>query len=264
MLRHAPCCSVIVEAVPMLKVVPLAIALCLLAPALTSAEPVAVRFSEGVTHAFPVLRAPGGDKLAHGDLTQIARGDRVDNRLTFRFRDGSFYEERVVFSQNMVFTLLSYQIVQRGPSFPESLEATVSRETGRYEVRYKGDEEAPEEVLSGTIELPDDAYNGLLSTLMKNLPTGASATVQIVAFTPTPRFVKMLLTPVGTETVMMGETAVPATRFLIKPQLGLFASLLITDLPDVKVWILEGEAPAFLRFEGPLFFMGPVWKITWN
>jgi hypothetical protein len=62
----------------------------------------------------------------------------------------------------------------------------------------------------------------------------------------------------------MGETAVPATRFLVKPQLGLFASLLVIDLPDVKVWILSGEAPAFLRFEGPLFFMGPTWKIDWS
>jgi hypothetical protein len=30
----------------------------------------------------------------------------------------------------------------------------------------------------------------------------------------------------------------------------------VTDLPDVKVWIFGGEAPAFLKFEGPLFFMG--------
>jgi len=57
---------------------------------------------------------------------------------------------------------------------------------------------------------------------------------------------------------------VPATRFLIKPQLGLFASLLVTDLPDVKIWILGGEAPAFLKFEGPLFFLGPIWRIDWS
>ena len=43
-----------------------------------------------------------------------------------------------------------------------------------------------------------------------------------------------------------------ATRFLIKPQLGLFASLLVADLPDVKCWIVGGEAPAFLKFEGRL------------
>ena len=57
---------------------------------------------------------------------------------------------------------------------------------------------------------------------------------------------------------------VPATRFLAKPQLGFFASMLVTDLPDVKMWILGGEAPAFLKFEGPLFFMGPIWRIDWS
>ena len=240
----------------------LCLALTLLA-ATASAEPVAVRFTEGVTHAFPVLRSAGGEKLAQGELIQIPRGDRVENRLIFKFRDGSLYDERVVFSQRDVFTLLSYQLTQRGPSFPESIEATVERDTGRYEVRYKGDEEATEEVLQGKIELPGDAYNGLLSTLMKNLPAGTSTTVQIIAFTPKPRLVKMLLMPAGTDTVLMGEMAVPATRFLVKPQLGLFASLLVADLPDLKLWILGGEAPAFLKFEGPLFFMGPIWKIDW-
>ena len=245
-----------------LVVLTCAITLAAASPAL--AEPVAVMFTEGVTHAFPVLRTVGGEKLAQGELVQIPRGDRVENRLTFKFRDGSVYDERVVFSQRDTFTLMSYQILQKGPSFPESIDAKVDRESGRYEVRYKGDEEASEEVLKGKIELPNDVYNGLLCMLMKNLPTGTSATVQIIAFTPKPRLVKMLLAPAGNDTVMMGETAVPATRFLVKPQLGLFASLLVTDLPDVKVWILSGEAPAFLKFEGPLFFMGPIWRIDWS
>jgi len=239
-----------------------AVVLATAAPAL--AEPVAVKFTEGIAHAFPVLRSVGGEKLAQGELVQIPSGDIVENRLTFRFRDGSLYDERVVFSQREAFTLLSYQLVQRGPSFPESIEAKVDRETGRYEVRYKGDEDAAEELLKGKIDLPNDVYNGLLGMLMKNMPAGSPATVQIIAFTPKPRLVKMLLTPAGSDTVMMGETAVPATRFLVKPQLGLFASLLVADLPDVKVWILGGEAPAFLRFEGPLFFMGPIWKIDWS
>jgi len=248
----------------MKSLVVLTCAITLAAASPVFAEPVTVRFTEGVTHAFPVLRSAGGEKLAQGELTQIPRGDRVENRLTFRFRDGSVYDERVVFSQRDMFTLMSYQIVQKGPSFPESIEAKVDRDSGRYEVRYKGDEDAAEEVLKGKIELPNDVYNGLLGTLMKNLPAGTSTTVQIIAFTPKPRLVKMLLTPAGDDTVMMGETAVPATRFLVKPQLGLFASLLVTDLPDVKVWILGGEAPAFLKFEGPLFFMGPIWRIDWS
>jgi hypothetical protein len=228
------------------------------------AEPVAVRFTEGVGRGFPVLRDASGAKIAQGDLVQVARGDRVENRLTFRFRDGSFYDETVVFSQRDVFTLLSYRLVQRGPSFPESIDATVDRTSGRYTVRYKGDEDSPEEVVKGRFDMPADAYNGLLSTLMKNLATGESATVQIIAFTPKPRLVKMLLMPATEDTVMMSETAVASTRFLVKPQLGLFASLLVADIPDIKIWVSGGEAPAFLRFEGPLYFMGPIWRIDWS
>ena len=242
----------------------LSLAATVIGPLAAFADPIAVRFTEGVGRGFPVLRDASGEKIAQGDLVQVARGDRVENRLTFRFRDGSLYDETVVYSQRDVFTLLSYRLVQRGPSFPETMDATVDRETGRYTVRYKSDEDSPEEVVKGKFEMPDDAYNGLLSTLMKNLPTGTSATVQIIAFTPKPRLVKMLLMPASSDTVMMSETAVPSTRFLVKPQLGLFASLLVADIPDIKIWVSGGEAPAFLRFEGPLYFMGPIWRIDWS
>jgi hypothetical protein len=236
-----------------------------LASSAVFADPVAVKYTEGVTRGFPVLRSLGGEKLAQGEMLQIPRGgDVVESRLVFRFIDGSLYDERVVFSQRDVFTLLSYRIVQRGPSFPETLEASVDRASGRYEVRYRGDEDSPEENLKGRFELPLDVYNGLLSTLMKNLPAGGSMVVQIVAFTPKPRLVKMLLTPAAEDPMTVNDTAVLATRFLIRPQLGLFASLLVADIPDVKCWIASGEAPAFLRFEGPLYFMGPIWRIDWS
>lgn len=238
--------------------------LILLAGGRAAAEPIAVRYTEGVGRGFPVLRSLSGQWLAQGELTQVPRGEVIESRLVFRFRDGSLHDERVVFSQRDVFTLLSYRLVQRGPSFPETVEATLDRATGRYEVRYRGDEESPEETLAGDFELPLDVYNGLLSTLMKNLPDGESATVQIVAFTPRPRLVKMLLAPAAEDPMRVNDAAVIARRFLVRPQLGFFASLLVADVPDVKCWIAGGEAPAFLRFEGPLYFMGPVWRIDWS
>jgi hypothetical protein len=74
----------------------------------------------------------------------------------------------------------------------------------------------------------------------------------------------MLLAPAAEDPLKVNDAAVIATRFLIRPQLGLFASLLVADIPDVKCWIAGGEAPAFLRFEGPLYFMGPIWRIDWS
>jgi len=240
----------------------LAFVVAAMAPA--AAEPIAVRYTEGITRGFPVLRSLGGDKLAQGELTQVPRGDVVESRLVFRFKDGSVYDERLTFSQRDVFTLQSYHIVQQGPSFPEAIDARVDRKTGRYEVRYRSDEDSPEETLKGSFDMPGDVYNGLLSTLMKNMPAATPATVQIIAFTPKPRLVKMLLKPTVEDPMNVNDAAVIATRFLVRPQLGMFASLLIADIPDVKCWIAGGDAPAFLRFEGPLYFMGPIWRIDWS
>ena len=230
-------------------------------PVAALAEPVSVRYAEGVTRGFPVLRDVSGAKLAQGELLQVARGPRVESRLTFRFADGSFYDEQVVFSQGDVFRLLFYRITQRGPSFPETMDARVDRESERFEVRHRPDGDSPEEVLSGRFTFPDDVYNGMLTTLLKNLEPGQSQTVQIVAFTPKPRLVKMLLTPVAEDPMSVGTWPLRATRYHMKPQLGLFASLLVTDIPDIKCWVVGGDAPGFLKFEGPLYFMGPIWRI---
>jgi hypothetical protein len=237
--------------------------LALTAPPL-GADPVKVRFSEGVTHGFPVLRSLAGEPLAAGELIQVARGDVVRSHLVFRFRDGSLYEETVAFSQRDVFSLEEYRLVQRGPSFPESIEASIDRATGQYQVRYRGDDDAAEERLSGRVTLPADVYSGMLGTLMKNLPAGAKETVQILVFTPQPRFVKILLEPGPEDQLMLGERPIAATRFLIKPQLGLLASLLVVDLAPMQCWIVGGDAPAFVKFQGPLYFMGPIWRIELN
>jgi len=225
------------------------------------AAPVTVRYPEGVTRAFPTLRSTDNEKIAQGDLTQVVRGDRVESRLVFRFKDGSLYDETVTFSQQETFTLLSYHIIQRGPSFPETLDASIDRATGRYIVRYRADDDSPEEVLQGKVDIPDDAYNGMLSLVVKNLVPRAPETVCIVAFTPKPRMVKLQLLPVAEDRVIVSESPMQAVRWHIRPQLGLFASLLVADIPDVRLWILPGEAPAFLRAEGPLYFMGPIWRI---
>ena len=231
-------------------------------PRPVDAEAVRVRFQEGVTRAFPVIRSLSGEKLAQGDLIQVARGDVVDSRMTFRFADGSLHDEHVVFSQAGVFSLLRYRIVQRGPSFPETLDASIDRE--RYEVRYRADEESPEQLVTGRITLPADVYNGMLSLLLKNLPGSEGAIVQVVAFTPKPRLVKIQLLPLGDDPVLVHDAPLPVTRWAIRPQLGLFASLFIADIPDAHCWILPGDAPAFLKAEGPLYFQGPIWRIEPN
>jgi hypothetical protein len=227
------------------------------------AAPVEVRFLEGVTRGFLVLRSTTGQIVAHGELLQTAHSDRVDSRMTFRFKDGSRYDEKVVFSQQHVFTLLSYHLVQRGPSFPEPMDVSLDRKQGRYHV--KTGEKGREKDSSGTIELPPDVYNGMTSMLLKNLTQGRSESVHYIAFTPTPRLISLDLVPVGEQKLQIGEEEGQATRFAIKPKLGGVMSVVATLLgktpADYECVIWTKDLPAFVRCDGPLRPKGPVYRI---
>src|SRR5262245_39343249 len=77
-------------------------------------EPVAVRFPEGVTRAFPAVRSLDGKTLAFGDFVQVAREDRVHSRPLFRFKDGSIHDESVVFSQRGILRMECYSLSSKG------------------------------------------------------------------------------------------------------------------------------------------------------
>ena len=74
----------------------------------------------------------------------------------------------------------------------------------------------------------------------------------------------MLLAPAADELVTLGERPISTTRYLIKPQLELLASLLAVDVAPIQMWIVGGAAPAFVKFEGPMSFLGPTWRIEPN
>src|SRR4029453_5253739 len=93
---------------------------------------------------------------------------------------------------------------QRGPSFPKATIA-FDRKSGQYRAQHQEKQDSEEKTASGPLEMPPDLYNGMATTLMKNLPRGTSATVQMAAFTPEPRLLKMELTPEGEEKVRLGK-----------------------------------------------------------
>jgi hypothetical protein len=107
----------------------------LLAPRSISADPIAVRHTEGLVHGFLVLRTLDGDALAEGELIQILRSIRVTTRLWFRFKDGSVHDETAVFSQHGNFQLVSYHLIQRGPAFQHPIEVKIDVTSGRSRLR---------------------------------------------------------------------------------------------------------------------------------
>lgn len=235
-------------------------------PCPLAAAPVPVRFVEGLTHGFLVLRTLNGVLIASGDLLQVSRGGEVESRMVFHFKDGSLFDETVVFTQQRVFTQKSYRLLQRGPAFIDDTEISLERATGKYQVKTKSHKDGKEGVLDGTLDLPLDVYNGgMVLTVAKNLPKGASETVHTVAFTPTPRLIELELVPSGEHRVLVGELAKTATDYVFKPKLGIWLKLFATMLgqvpADSHAWIVTNDVPAFVRFEGTLSLTGPVWRI---
>lgn len=238
------------------------LAACLLLAATSTpaaAAPVAVRFPEGSAHGFLVLRTKDGQDVAAGELVQTPRGDRVESRLVFRFKDGSLFDETIVFTQTKVFRLLSYRAIQRGPAFPEPSEVFFERAGGRYKATVGKDS------VEGTIELPADVYNGMIGLLLKNIAPAKSTGGQLLAFTPTPRFLKIVAAAEGENQFFVGDETRKATRYFVKFDLGfatgIFAKLMGKDVPNVRYWISNAAAPGFVKFEGAMFMNGPVWRL---
>jgi hypothetical protein len=248
---------------PLVRFGALAMLVALLSASGLEAAPIEVRFREGVTHGLLALRSTSGATLALGDLLQTPQGDRVESRMTFHFKDGSLHDETVTFSQEQVFTMVAYRLVQRGPSFPEAVDVSLDRKTARYTVRSTS--KGKEDVSDGRIELPSDVYNGMIAMLLKNLSPDRSETVHFIAFTPTPRLIQVDLLVAGNQRVLVGDEARQALLYAVKPKLGrvlgFFAALLGKTPTDYACVILAKDVPAFVRCDGPLFLNGPIWRI---
>jgi hypothetical protein len=229
------------------------------------AAPVEVRYPEGVSQGFVTLSTLEGNQLGEGELSQSAAGaDRVVSRLTLHFKDGSLHDETVLFSQKNIFGLLSYKLVQRGPTFPDPIEITLEAESGNYSIRWSGGTTEPT-TTKGRLNLPPDIYNGMTVTLLKNLPTNASVTVHMLDFLPDPKLYAVELTPIEKESLKAGGLTREATHYVLKPKIGwiltTFAALFGKTLPRYHFWLLKKDVPAFVRFEGPLYGNGPAWRI---
>ena len=231
----------------------------------STGEVVPVRHAEGLVHGFLSLRSLDGSLLAHGDLEQTTSGTRVTSRLVFHFKDGSVNDETTVFSERRTFRLLTDHLVQKGPSFPQPIDLSIDAIGGLVVSRYS-DEHGRPKVVSAHLDLPADLANGMIPTLLKNIRIGSSSqTVGLIAATPTPRLVKLAIRPEGSESFSTTGAVRNATKYVLKVEIGgiagALAPLLGKQPPDSHVWILEGEAPAFLKSEQPLYVGGPVWRI---
>lgn len=238
------------------------IALVVMASAL-SASDVPVHYQEGLTHGFLVLSTLDGNPIAVGDLEEVVRGRRVTNHLVYHFKDGSLQDETAIFSQRGTFRLISYRLIQKGPSFPHTSDLSIAA-NGEVKVSYT-DDKGNEKVEDERMKLPSDLANGLVLTLLKNLaPNSSTLEVPIVVATPKPRVVKLKISSNGTEPFTLAGSKREAIHYVIKVDIGgvtgALASLFGKEPPDAHVWIIGGVAPTFVKSETLSFLGGPVWR----
>lgn len=233
--------------------------------AATAAPLIDVTYPEGIVHGFLGLYSETGELLADGALLQTPRGDEVTSRLVFHFRDGSTHDETAVFSQRRSFRLLRDHLVQKGPSFPTSIDASFDVTKGTVTVRSRKKDQ-DEEVAAERMTLPADLSNGLLFTVLKNVrPDSVKLESHFLAFAPKPRIVKLEVSASRQDAFTVGGGSMKATHFVVHPELGgltgLVAPLVGKEPPDLHVWILFADVPAFVKFEGSLYSGGPTWRI---
>jgi hypothetical protein len=225
------------------------------------AEQVKVLHPQGSAHGFVAIETMDGTRIGVGDLLQRAHGGVVSSRLSMHFFDGSVDDETTTYSQASVFRFISDHHVQNGPSFPTPVNVTIDAAKGLVSVV-----DPMGKVTQSHIDAPLDAYNGMASTMLMNLPAGQSdLRIATVIAAAKPRIIHLAMKNVGEAPFTLGGVKREAIDYQVHVELGgvvgIVAPIVGKEPPDFHVLILGGKDPAFIREEGPLYEGGPIWRI---
>jgi hypothetical protein len=211
------------------------------------------------------MRADDGQVVASGDLTQVSHGDQITARVVFHFKDGSIDDETTVFSQRRTLRLISDRHIQKGPFFPHPMDVMIDARKNQVTVRSAGKDGA-EETNTSHLGLPLDLANGMVPVIVQNIsPNANQTTVSFLAATPKPRLVKLVISPHGENSFSIAGTPHQSSLFEIKVDLGgvagVVAPLIGKKPPDIQLWTTGGQAPTFIREQGPIYPEGPPMNI---
>ena len=226
------------------------------------AEPISVTHIQLPRHASMVARSETGKIIARVEFTETVQGDEVTMRRTYRFVYGSIDDETTTYSQRGTFRLVRNHHIQNGPFFATPVDLTVEAATGITTSRTT-DKDGKIHVESAHIDLPDDLANGIVGTLLVNVPPN-TAPFRMGILTPVlgGRLIRILISPEGEQPFHRTGQTLEATVFRIHPELGgilgMLATLFGLQPKDVMVWVLEGEKPAVMRVVGQMSGFGPV------
>jgi len=227
-----------------------------------SAERISARHIQLPMHAFMVTYSETGKIIARVEFTQAVQGDEVTMRLTSHFVDGSIDDETTTYRDQGTLRLVRNHHIQKGPFFAKNVDFAVEATTGTATSRT-ADKNGKIRVESEHLELPDDVANGMVGTLLLNVPPNtAPFRVGMVAPVSGGRLIRILISTEGDQSFQKAGQTLKAKVFRIHPELGgilgVIATLLGLQPKDVMVWVLEGDEPAVVRIVGQLGGYGPV------
>jgi hypothetical protein len=114
----------------------------------------------------------------------------------------------------------------------------------------------------------------MVPVIVENIEPNATQTiVPMLVATPKPRLVRLVISPHGEDPFSVAGTSHRCVHFEIKFDLGGVASVAAPMVgkqpPSAQLWIIGGEAPTFLREQGPIYPEGPLLSIrlaspTWS
>jgi len=224
------------------------------------AEPIKVLHPQGSAHGFVEVTTLEGKRIGVGDLLQRLHGSVVTSRLLLHFFDGSVDDETTVYAERDTFQFISDHHIQRGPSFPQSVDTMVDAKRGVVSSTDAG------KTTQVHFKMPPDVYNGMASTLLMNVdPEAAETKIAIVVPSAKPRLIHLSMKKGGDVPFSIGGTPRQATDFVVHVELGgvagVVAPLIGKEPADYHVWLVTGADPAFIREEGALYVGGPIWRV---
>ncbi len=148
---------------------------CALSSASISATPVAVLYQEGLLHGFLTLKTLDGTlhrgRRCHPGPSWQSDHDPPHIPLQGRFATG----RKPPFSLNAATSGSSViTSCRRGRRSSNATEVTIALSTGQVTIQYT-DDDGKDKTVSERMKLPPDLANGLVLTLLKNLPPDSHA-----------------------------------------------------------------------------------------
>ncbi len=225
------------------------------------ADEIQIRYPQGATHAFLLIRSESGAILGYGEDIQLTHGDRITTRLTLHFKDGSLDDETTIYTQHATFHLISDHHIQHGPFFAKPIDVLVE-DTGQITLRST-EKDGQIKVETNHLDLPPDLSNGFVGTLLLNVRAGSQPfKIGLLAPTGKGRLIQLSISAAAAETFSpVAGVRRKATVFRIHPELGgvagVVAPMIGKQPSDIFVWILEGDVPGVVREVGQLAEGGP-------